>query len=94
MIPGLPQDLEGRVIVNQFLLRADRVHVLSWNAPLSSAIQGYRIYRNGSLVATIPWYQSLVFEDHNRSCQETDLYQVNAVNSDGFNGSFSSVSLR
>jgi hypothetical protein len=94
MIPGQPQNLQGRVVVNQFLLRADRVHVLSWNPPLSYRIQGYCIYRNGSLVATIPSYQSLVFEDHNRSCQETDLYQINAFNIDGVYGSFASVSLR
>ena len=94
MIPGQPQNLQGRVVVNQFLLRADRVHVLSWNSPLSYRIQGYCIYRNGSLVATIPSYQSLVFEDHNRSCQETDLYQINAFNIDGVYGSFASVSLR
>ncbi len=58
---------------------------LTWNAPENDGgltITEYRIYRNGSLIATVPASQPW-FKDTNVVNGQTYTYYVTAVNSTG-----------
>jgi protocatechuate 3,4-dioxygenase beta subunit len=84
LIPNFPpRNLTGAVIVNAFLLQADRIHHLQWVAALGGNVANYRIYRNGALVAIVSPNDSLQYDDHNRSSKIQDNYAVTAVNTSG-----------
>jgi hypothetical protein len=89
-----PRDLVGIVNVNQFLLKADRIHVLRWQPSITANIFGYKIFRNNSIIKIISATDALVFEDHNRSYDQTDVYQVCSFRGPMNISAFSSVSLR
>ena len=75
--PTAPQDLQAS-------FSTDYVN-LTWNIPLgngSSPLTAYRIYRNGTLLATVPATQ-LWYNDSNVKEGFTYLYYVTAVNSVG-----------
>ncbi len=92
-ILGPPQHLVGEALVNQFLLKADRIHALRWQPSVTTFVSAYIIYRNTVLLAVIPSSQALVFEDHNRSSNQTDFYQVCSFRGTDNRSSFSTVSL-
>ena len=89
-----PRDLVGIVNVNQFLLKADRIHVLRWQPSITANIFGYKIFRNNSIIKIISATDALVFEDHNRSYDQTDVYQVCSFRGPMNISAFSTVSLR
>ena len=95
LIPNFPpRNLSGTVIVNAFLLQADRIHHLQWVAALGGNIANYRIYRNGTLVATVSSNGSLQYDDHNRSSKVQDNYAVTAVNTSGNESASVSIALQ
>ena len=95
LIPNFPPtNLTGTVIVNAFLLQADRIHHLQWAAALGGNIANYRIYRNGALVATVSPNGSLQYDDHNQSSKVQDNYAVTAVNTSGNESASVSIALQ
>ena len=80
--------------MNAFLLQADRIHHLQWVAALGGNIANYRIYRNGTLVATVSSNGSLQYDDHNRSSKVQDNYAVTAVNTSGNESASVSIALQ
>ena len=76
-VPSAPQNLQARA--------GNRYVNLTWSVPADdggSAITEYRIYRNGSLIATVPASQ-LWYNDTNVSNGVSYTYYVTAVNSVG-----------
>jgi protocatechuate 3,4-dioxygenase beta subunit len=95
LIPNFPPgNLTGKVIVNAFLLQADRIHRLQWEAALGGNVANYRIYRNGSLLATVSPNGLLQYDDHNRSPRVLDNYAVTAVNTVGSESTALSIALQ
>ena len=78
--PSPPTSLTGSVIKNRFVLQTDTVHRLAWPASASSDVVSYAVLRNGSQIATV---SSTSYDDHNRSPNTTDFYQVKAIDADG-----------
>lgn len=76
----LPSNLTGEVINNRFLLQTDIVHRLSWSASASLDVVSYAIFRNGVEIANVA---ALSYDDHNRSPNTIDFYEVKAVTADG-----------
>ena len=95
LIPNFPpRNLTGSVIVNAFLLQADRIHHLQWDSALGGNIAYYRVYRNGTLLSNVSPNGSLQYDDHNRSTKTQDNYSVAAVNTSGSESSSASISLQ
>ncbi|AGB05273.1 parallel beta-helix repeat (two copies) [Aciduliprofundum sp. MAR08-339] len=77
MVPLPPQNLQAKA--------GDGYVNLTWSAPADnggSAITEYRIYRNGTLIATVP-ASRLWYNDTNVTPGQTYIYYVTAVNSVG-----------
>ena len=89
-----PRNLTGQVIVNAFLLQADRIHHLQWTAAIGGNIANYRVYRNGTFLATVSPNGPLEYDDHNRNRKVRDNYTVTAVNTSGNESSAVSISLQ
>ena len=89
-----PRNLTGQVIVNVFLLQADRIHHLQWSAAIGGNIANYRVYRNGTFLATVSPNDPLEYDDHNRNRKVPDNYMVTAVNTSGNESSAVSLSLQ
>lgn len=89
-----PRNLTGQVINNRFLLQADRIHHIQWEASQDSTVIQYQVFRNGMLLAIISSNSPLMYDDHNRSKSKTDVYMVNDQNSNGDESSFVTISLR
>ena len=89
-----PRNLTGKVVINGFLLQADRIHRLRWTASLGINVANYRVYRNGALLATIAPGGSLEYDDHNRSPRVKDNYTVTAINTTGNESSALSITLQ
>lgn len=87
-----PTTITGDVIVNRFLLQADRIHKITSTASQSAKVANYRIYRNGVLIATVS-SATRSYEDHNRDSRLKDVYTVKTVNTDGSESSGVSVTL-
>ena len=75
--------LIGEALVNRALLQEDHIHKLWWEASSSPEVVSYRVYRNGSLVKSVPLTGPYYYEDHNRSATVADFYNIKSVNSDG-----------
>lgn len=87
-----PTTITGDVIVNRFLLQADRIHKITWTPSQSTKVANYRIYRNDVLIATVS-SETRSYEDHNRDSKLKDVYTVKTVNTDGSESSGVSVTL-
>jgi len=89
-----PRNLSGSVIENRFLLQLDRIHHLQWDASLDPTVLSYQIFRNGSLIATIPANLPLEYDDHGRSAKIPDQYVINDLNANGNTSSSVSITLK
>jgi protocatechuate 3,4-dioxygenase beta subunit len=89
-----PRNLEGEVINNRFLLQADRIHHIQWQASQDPTVVSYSVYRNGAFLTAISANSPLMYDDHNRSSKTTDVYSVNSVNASGDVSSSISITLR
>ena len=95
LIPNSPpRNLSGKVINNRFLLQADRIHHLQWDASQDPTVLFYQVFRNGSLIATISANAPLEYDDHRRSAKVADYYLVNDINASGNESSSVSIILR
>lgn len=95
LIPNSPpRNLSGKVINNRFLLQTDHIHHLQWDASQDPTVLFYQVFRNGSLIATIPANAPLEYNDHRRSGEIPDQYLVNDINTSGNISSSASVILR
>ncbi|MCH9811246.1 carboxypeptidase regulatory-like domain-containing protein [bacterium] len=76
-------NLQGFAYSNRSLLAEDRIHKLTWSATTSPEVTGYRVYKNGELVASVGLNDTLEYESHNNPVDEASIYTVVSVNSDG-----------
>lgn len=81
--PAAPQQLTGVQIENEFLTQIDRINHLTWKASSDPTVVSYRIFRNGTLIATIPASGPLLYNDHNRNKNKVYTYSVVSVNGSG-----------
>ncbi len=83
--PLPPTNLKGSAVKNQFLTEADRINILTWNAPQGgTAVKLYCIFRNRSLTdfAGSVWAnETLEFLDHDRRRHVVYTYYVVSVRS-------------
>jgi hypothetical protein len=90
-----PVNLTGSVLINSFLLQEDRIHKLEWGPTSSTESEGYRVYRNGVLIANVALNTApLVYEDHNTSASIPDIYEVTSVNTNGSESSAGTITLQ
>lgn len=75
-----PTSLRGQEIYNRFVLQTDIVHRLTWEASNTPNVVAYSIMRNGVQIATV---RGLSYDDHNRSPNERDYYEVRAISING-----------
>lgn len=88
-----PSSLSGQQFTNDFGIQKEYYNQLNWSASLSSDIVSYKIYRDGSLIDTVP-SSRLSYQDHNRIPGSSYTYTVYAVNSSGTQSTGISVTLR
>ena len=81
-LPPSAASFIGKRIKNDFGLVKEYFIELHWNASTSSNLQGYYLYRNGILIATLP-ATSLSFEDHNLNKDQFYTYSLQSFNSNG-----------
>lgn len=76
-----PSNLTGVQRINDFAVVYERYNLLRWDSS-DPAPAGYRIYRNGVLIATLAG-SATQYEDHNRAKGISTLYAVAAVDAGG-----------
>ncbi len=82
--PLPPSAFAGTVIKNVFLAQTDRIHALTWVASTDPTVVQYYLYRNSTLIATLPAGGSTFsYEDHNRSKKVSDIYSLVSVDGQG-----------
>lgn len=84
LFPALPpKDFKGKVIKSRFLSQLEIIHRLSWKPSPSSNVIQYQIFRNGTLLGTIPGNGPFRFEDHNQKKKKRVTYLLYAVGAGG-----------
>lgn len=79
--PSGPARFSGKTVINYFLNRMDRIHILKWTPSTDLSVVSYSLYRNGKKIATIPASGPYKYEDHNSG--KHDVYILVSVNGDG-----------
>ncbi len=80
--PSAPTDLVGFQQRNDFGVIYELFNTLQWRSSNSSDVQGYYIYRNNILVATVD-AATTCLQDHDRPCGIATLYGVAAFDREG-----------
>ncbi len=75
-------NLVGGVLKNRFAMQTDRINHIEWQASTDPTVVGYHVYRDGTLIATIPPNAPLMYNDHNRRKNQPNVYTVTAFNAD------------
>lgn len=91
--PTPPSGLVGVRIENEFLTQIDYVSHLTWQPSSDPSVVKYYVFRNGTLIATIPASGPFVYNDHNRRKNKADVYSVVAVNGSGVQSTSISVTV-
>ncbi len=81
--PAVPSNFQGKKIENRFFTQTDYINQLSWIAPVSLGgipVEGYKLFRNGTLIAQIPASGPLIYNDHNRTQNQKYLYTLVSFN--------------
>lgn len=78
--PTAPTNFRGKVIKNRFATQTDVIDNLKWSASSDPSVTGYRLFRDGVLIATIPATGPFKYNDHNRRPGVTYTYQLVAFN--------------
>lgn len=81
--PTPPSRLIGAVVKDKMLTQTDTIYRMNWLPSLDPTVQGYHVYRNGVLVATISSAGPFFYADHNRRPKVKDTYEVRAFNTAG-----------
>ena len=68
---------------NKFLAQTEYVNILTWNPSSDPAVVKYLLFRNGTLIATVPASGPLKFIDHDRPKNQVDTYTLIAVDAFG-----------
>ena len=87
-----PTNLSGIQQKNNFGSVYELVNSISWSAS-SSSVSGYRVYRNGVLIATLN-SSTYGYDDHNIQKGVATLYSVRAYNSLGNQSSAVDITIR
>ncbi len=80
---GIPEPvsaLQAIQLINDFGVVKEYYNVINWSASPTNDILGYKIYRNGNLIATTDT-ETLTYSDHNVPKDVAFTYTVNAYNS-------------
>lgn len=73
-----PGSIRGKKLLNQFPFQNEYFNHLVWTPSTTTDLIGYRVYRNGELIASLPANQNS-YEDHLRLKNGVDTYGVTAV---------------
>ena len=76
----------------KFPFETELYNQLNWTASFGVATVAYKVYRNGTLIATVPATQ-LQFEDHDRKRGVSYFYEVFSVNAQGITGPAATLTL-
>lgn len=82
IIPSSPTNFRGKVIKDEFLLETTYIIRLTWTPSSDPNVIGYRLFRNGVLIATIPGGGPFKFEECKR--HKTNTYTLIAFDAEGF----------
>ncbi|HLB53070.1 MAG TPA: beta-propeller fold lactonase family protein [Chlamydiales bacterium] len=88
-----PQNLSGKQKRNRFAFESELYNVLKWTDSFGIATAAYNVYRDGTLIATVPITASLRVEDHNRIPDVSYQYKVVSVNIQGIEGAFETITI-
>lgn len=88
-----PSNFQGKATKNVFLSQTDYINQLSWTPNLDPGVIGYKIFRDGSLIAIIPASGPFVYDDHNRTKNEKYIYTIVSTNASGSDSQPSSITL-
>lgn len=77
-----PSSAIGQRILNRFLTQSEYVNRLRWTSSPSQDVASYRIYRNGTLIASVP-SSTLSYNDPRGKNITPDTYEITAVNTSG-----------
>jgi len=77
-----PASASGKKIKNRFLTQTELVNHLEWSQPASSNVAGYKIYRNGALIATVS-FSTFSYNDHRGTNKSPAVYGITTVDSNG-----------
>lgn len=80
-----PANLTGKQKKNDFGVMYELFNLLEWG-PSSTAIAGFHVYRNGTLIATLG-PDVFKYKDHDRKKGVADLYAVTTFDSSGHESS-------
>lgn len=78
--PTPPTNLQGATCHTAL----ERVNVIAWTPSTDPTVVSYNVFRDGVLVAIVPFTGPFVFYDHNRCSNVPATYSVTAVNAEGF----------
>lgn len=93
LFPLPPVNFQGKHIKNKFLSQTTFKNTFSWNASPSPNVVSYNLYRNGTLIATIPNNgSSFTYTDANQ--RKPYAYTLVAINNLGYSSAPTTVILR
>lgn len=81
--PLPPSDFRGKTVKNKFATQIEYIHHLKWVPSPDPTVVGYKLFRNGHLIAVIPAEGPFKFHDHNRKKRKRDLYVLQSFNANG-----------
>lgn len=86
-------NLSGKQLKNDFGLLYERFNLLEWGAPISIQVTGYRVYRNGALIAALN-ADTLQYADHDRKQGISTLYSITFLDANGVESDPVSIQIR
>lgn len=93
LFPLLPVNFQGKLIKNKFLSQTSFKNVLSWSTSPSPNVVSYNLYRNGTLIATIPNNgSSFTYTDANQ--RKPYVYTLVAINNLGYSSAPTTIVVR
>ena len=88
--PNPPTDFIGFQKTNDFGLVTELYNTLEWQPSSSADVTGYSIFRDGTLIDTLP-STATRYEDHNRHPGSTYTYLLNAMSPNGTSSAVSTT---
>lgn len=79
-LPLPAMDFGAISIKDIYLDHTNRINRISWIPSTDPLISGYRLFRNGQLIATIPLSGPFVYDDGRRNRHEVDTYTIYTFN--------------
>lgn len=79
-LPLPAMDFGATSIKDIYLDHTNRINRISWIPSTDPLISGYRLFRNGQLIATIPISGPFVYDDGRRNRHEVDTYTIYTFN--------------